>query len=217
VPKRIAAIVLAAGMSRRMGRPKALLPLGGLPMIVRVVEPMLATGFIDPIAVVTGYQREQVIGAMDGCDVQFAHNPDYERGEMLSSVKVGCCAVEGRCDAFFLALGDQPLVEVETYHALINGDMGLRPMPHGPARVTMIQPNFDGRRGHPILFSCDCIPEILSLPLDATLKTFTQRIEAHEIEVDDPGVVTDIDTPEDYERAVEQFRAHRSESCKQKV
>ena len=78
MPKRIAAIVLAAGLSRRMGRPKALLPLGGLPMIVRVVEPILAIGSIDPVVVVTGHQASQVVGAMDGCGVEFVHNSDFE-------------------------------------------------------------------------------------------------------------------------------------------
>ena len=81
----------------------------------------------------------------------------------------------------------------------------------------MIQLVFDGRRGHPILLSSDCVPEILGLPDDATLKTFTQRINAHEVDVDDPGVLDDIDTPQDYDRAIHQYPAHRSEPCKQKV
>ena len=206
VANRIAAIVLAAGMSRRMGRPKALLPLGGLPMIVRVVEPILAVGSIDPIVVVTGHQSEQVIGAMDGCAVEFVHNADYEAGGMLSSVKVGCRAVADRCNAFFLVLGDQPLVQLSTYRALIPRDMGLRPMQrnaHGPeARVTLVQPSHDGRRGHPILLSSESIYEILALPADATLKAYTGRITTLEIPVDDPGILADIDTPEDYDRAV---------------
>src|SRR5262245_33221773 len=102
-------------MSRRMGRPKALLPLGGLPLIVRVVEPTVSVGSIHPIVVVTGHHADQVMHAMDGCDVQFAHNPDCENGGMLSSVKTGIRAVRDRCDAFFLVLGDQPLIRSDTY------------------------------------------------------------------------------------------------------
>src|SRR3954468_1634613 len=83
-PPRIAAVVLAAGMSRRMGRPKALLPLGGLPLIVRVVEPILSLQVISPIVVVTGHHADQVKHAMDGCDVELVHNRDYEAGGMLS-------------------------------------------------------------------------------------------------------------------------------------
>jgi len=203
-----------------MGRPKALLPLGGLPMIVRVVAPIRSLQSIHPIVVVTGHQAEQVIGAMDGCDVEFVHNQDYEAGGMLSSVKTGCRAVANRCDSFFLVLGDQPLVTTQTYRLLCR-DMGLWPMPsglHGPeARVTITQPTFQGQRGHPILLSSDCIPQILALPDDATLKTFTQRIDAREIAVHDPAVLSDIDTPLDYDRAVEQFQAHRSEPCNSKV
>jgi molybdenum cofactor cytidylyltransferase len=81
----------------------------------------------------------------------------------------------------------------------------------------MAQPVFNSRRGHPIFLSANCIPEVLSIPADATLKTFTQRIDAREIEVDDSFILTDIDTPDDYDRAVAQFQAHRSEPCKQKV
>jgi molybdenum cofactor cytidylyltransferase len=220
VQERIAAVILAAGMSRRMGRPKALLPLGGLPMIVRVVAPIISLGSVDPIVVVTGHQSEQVVGAMDGCEVEFVHNPDYEAGGMLSSVKTGCRAVADRCDAFFLVLGDQPLIREQTYQ-MLRRDMGLWPMPsnsHGPeARVTMTQPVYRGRHGHPILVSSDCISEILFLPDDATLKTFTQRIESREIEVNDPAVLSDIDTPLDYDRALLEFQAHRSESCNSKV
>jgi molybdenum cofactor cytidylyltransferase len=217
VSNRIAAVVLAAGMSRRMGRPKALLPLGRMSMIVRVVEPLLEIGSIDPIIIVTGSHAEQVTGAMDGCTVEFAQNWDYQLG-MLSSVKVGCRAVRDRCDGFLLLLGDQPLVRTSTLLQLLHRDMGLRPMldrSHGPeARVTMVQPCYRGRRGHPLLFTADCIESILALPEDQTLKTFTQTIDASFIGVDDPGVVTDIDTPEDYELALQQFR---SELCTQKA
>jgi molybdenum cofactor cytidylyltransferase len=192
-------------MSRRMGRPKALLPLGGLPLIVRVIEPILSVGSIDSIIVVTGHHADQVMRAMDGCDVQFAHNPEYEKGGMLSSVKTGVRAVQGQCDAFFLVLGDQPLVCAETYR-----DMMLEcrfPLSR------MIQPTFDDCHGHPVLLSSDTIDDILSLPPDATLKDYTHRIARLEIPVDDPGILADVDTPEDYDRAVAEFAAHRSETC----
>jgi molybdenum cofactor cytidylyltransferase len=101
-----------------MGRPKALLPLAGLPLIVRVVEPIISVGSVDPIVVVTGHYSDEVMRAMDGCDVRFAHNPEYEAGGMLSSVKTGVHAIAGKCDAFFLVLGDQPLVRVDTYREM---------------------------------------------------------------------------------------------------
>lgn len=213
---RIAAVVLAAGMSRRMGRPKALLPLGGLPMIARVVEPLLAIDAIDPIVVVTGHHADQVVAAMDGNQVEFVHNTNYVDG-MLSSVKVGLRAIAGRCDAFFLALGDQPLVQPTTYLEMLNRDMGLWLMPnrsHAPeARATMLQPTFDGRHGHPILLSAQSIEPILALTADATLKDYTRSVSTIEIPADDPGVLADIDTPEDYDHAVANFLMDRSEPC----
>jgi molybdenum cofactor cytidylyltransferase len=140
-----------------------------------------------------------------GCDVQFAHNAEYESGGMLSSVKTGMRAIANNCDAFFLVLGDQPLVHSSTYRELLDTCP--------PRRVKMVQPTFDTRRGHPVLFSSNGIDEILSLPADATLKTYTHRIPKLEVPVDDPGVLADIDTPDDYDRAVLEFQAHRSATC----
>jgi molybdenum cofactor cytidylyltransferase len=218
VPIRIAAVVLAAGMSRRMGRPKALLPLAGLPLIVRVVEPIISVDSIEPIVVVTGHHADQVTRAMDGCDVQFAHNPEYAVGGMLSSVKTGVRAVANHCDAFFLVLGDQPLVRAETYREMQSRWREATAetpwcVDRGFAPSRMIQPTFDGCHGHPILLSSDSIDAILALPPDATLKDYTHHISKLEVPVDDPGILADIDTPEDYDRAVEQFQAHRSEPC----
>jgi molybdenum cofactor cytidylyltransferase len=202
-PSRIAAVVLAAGMSRRMGRPKALLPLGGQTLIARVVETIRASGVVGTIVVVTGHQEEQIEHELPDCNVQFVHNSDYADGEMLSSVKVAVRAIANQCDAFFLVLADQPLVNASTYQMLARHD-GL-----------IVQPTFDGKRGHPILIRANAIDEILSLPRDATLKTFTSthRDQTKEIPVDDPGILTDIDTPTDYDRAVQIVSAHRSSSC----
>jgi molybdenum cofactor cytidylyltransferase len=163
---------------------------------------------------VTGHEAQQVRSVVDIPRVEFAHNSHYESGEMLSSVKTGCLAIRQRCDWFFLVLGDQPLVQSSTYRHLLDTK---RTDQSAEARIRMVQPTFQSRRGHPILLASDCIDEILTLPADATLKTFTQRIQPRLVEVDDPGVVSDIDTPEDYDRALAQLQAHRSESCNSKV
>ena len=116
----VAAVVPAAGMSRRMGRPKPLLPLGAVPMVVRVVETLFAAGGLEPLVVVTGHGREHVEAALSLLPVEFFHNPDYERGEMLSSVQAGIRAVAGRAGAVVLALADQPAVTPEIVAALVD-------------------------------------------------------------------------------------------------
>lgn len=174
-------------------------------MIARVIEPILAVGSINPIVVVTGHLPEQIQQAIAACNLQFVHNPDFDEGEMLSSVKTGVAAVARCCDAFFLVLGDQPLIQAATYDALSkNLILGK-----------IVQPTFTGKRGHPILLSSTFVNDILALPASATLKDFTSahRGDAIEIAVNDSGITTDIDTPEDYHRAVQEFSTHRSRPC----
>ena len=118
-PSRIAAVVLAAGMSRRMGRPKALLPLGERTLIARVVETIRNSGVVDQIVVVTGHRAEEIERELSSFDVKFVHNEDFADGEMLSSVKIGAGAIADQCDAFFLVLADQPLVSESTFRELV--------------------------------------------------------------------------------------------------
>lgn len=211
---RVAAVVLAAGMSRRMGRPKALLPLDGRAMILRVIEPILATGLIDPVIIVTGHEAENVRTALAGYQVNLVHNADYSKGEMLSSVKAGVTGAQEKSDAFFLVLGDQPLVRMSTYQALLAMANNPEFMGVNPGKNLMvIQPTYKQRRGHPIVLPASAIESILALPAEATLKTLTQQATTIEVSVDDPGILADIDTPEDYHHAVEIFSAQRSASC----
>jgi len=200
-------------MSRRMGRFKPLLPFGGTPMLTRVVESLGAAGGIDLSFVVTGYQAQCVRDAVSrGTGFQpvqtastgykpvprvaFIHNPNYEHGEMLSSVQAGVRALPDEVAAFILALGDQPAVRPETIQSLLAAWRA--------ARAPLILPKYLERRGHPILISSECIADILKLRSDQTLKTLIDRraIDIVEVPVDDPAIVSDVDTPEDYEQAV---------------
>src|SRR4051812_23149534 len=105
-PPRIAAVVLAAGLSRRMGTPKALLPLGDKPLLARVIETIVSAGAgIDPIVVVTGHEAEKVVEILVPWKVHPVHNLAYATGGMLSSVQSGVAAVRDLCDAFFVVLG----------------------------------------------------------------------------------------------------------------
>src|SRR5690349_9699427 len=110
---RIAAVILAAGLSRRMGQPKALMLLGGKPLIAHLIDAFRSSGEVDPIVVVTGHAAGQIQEILSPFHVHAVHNEAYASGEMLSSVKRGVSAVleiSPPVDGFFIALADQPRV-----------------------------------------------------------------------------------------------------------
>jgi molybdenum cofactor cytidylyltransferase len=204
---RFGAILLAAGMSRRMGTPKALLDLDGQPLIARLIETVRLALPLSRIIVVTGHNPQQV---RDAClstadrNLSFVHNANYERGEMLSSVKTGVSAVRDEWEGFFLMLLDQPLVRVSTLTELAKSWLAERP--------DIVIPTHAKKRGHPLLIASRCVCSIVSLPGDATLREFVAQHASttRAVEVDDPGVVSDVDTPDDYERILQLWR---TQSC----
>lgn len=201
---RFGAIVLAAGLSSRMGQPKALLPFGDEFLLQHVVRTILATDAAGMVCVVTGHEREKISDSLRSFSVRLAHNASYASGGMLSSIQTGVIAVKDACDAFFIVLGDQPMVRPETINAM------TRAWPASKPRVML--PTYGGGHGHPILLSAQGSDEIISLPSDATLKTYTSRYadSTIEVRVDDPAILEDIDTPAEYDAAV---RRLRSDSC----
>jgi CTP:molybdopterin cytidylyltransferase MocA len=197
---RIAAVVLAAGLSRRMGTPKALLPLGGKPLLVRVIETIVSAGGIERVVIVTGHAADQISEILRPFPVHPVHNAAYASGGMLSSVQTGVAAVSRNCDAFFIVLGDQPLVRPQTLTAMCDAWNETRP------RVLL--PTHQGKHGHPILLSAEGTGEILSLSREHdTLKNYTSKFSERklELEIDDPAVLSDIDTPAEYRAAVERI------------
>jgi CTP:molybdopterin cytidylyltransferase MocA len=201
----VAAVVLAAGMSQRMGRLKPLLPFGHKPMLVRVVETLQGATGIHPVVVVSGNAAAQIESALCEYSVQFAHNENFVEGGMLSSVKTGVAALPPHIEAFYLVLGDQPAVRSSTLIALRQAWQ--------QTRAPVVVPMHGGRRGHPVLFDRCCVAEILVLPSDATLKIVVQAHAAQtlELDVDDEGVLHDVDTPADYERALQAWRRENEE------
>ncbi len=202
-PSRVpAAIVLAAGMSQRMGRHKSLLPMGDRAMIAHVVDGFIAAG-IARVYVVTGFEAASVMATLGTREVIQVHNPNYRDG-MLSSVKCGVQAIP-YVMRFFISLGDQPFISPYTLRNLDLTSMG----------APIVRPSYRGKHGHPLVIASDFADEILSLGPDETLNDFMKRHadEIQEISVDDPAVVEDIDTPEDYARAV----ARKGELCPHQV
>lgn len=204
-PEPVAAIVLAAGMSTRMGRLKMLLPFGEKPMLARILETLLGARNISPVIVVTGYAEEEIGALLDIYTVIRAHNADYAAGGMLSSVQTGVRALPRDGAGFFLVLGDQPGVRVETLSTLVETWRAH------DAPIAL--PTREGRRGHPVLFASRCAAEILALTPGETLKTVVAHHNADilEVPVSDPAVLADVDTPEDYERALCLWRAAQRE------
>lgn len=190
------AILPAAGASRRMGRPKLLLPFRGRPLVAGVVD-ALRGGGVDTIVLVTAPGDEELRTWARTAGVAVAVNPDPERG-MLSTIQQGLAAVGGaaalaeRSEALLVSPADLPNLDAGTVAVL------LQRMEETGALLAV--PVYRGKRGHPLAIAPALISEVEAL--DSTLKQLRDRHEAEllEVEVDDPGVVQDVDTPEEYER-----------------
>jgi molybdenum cofactor cytidylyltransferase len=187
----IAAVVLAAGLSRRMGAPKLALPWGGTTIIRHVVDVLSESG-LDQVLVVTGGAHAQVTAALHGTATRLAFNPDFENGEMLSSVQVGLRSLPSHISAALICLGDQPQIQTEVVRAVI--DL------YRTSASLLVVPSYRSRRGHPWLVASALWPAIWDLNPPDTLRLFlqTHAMHIHYCSVDSPSVLVDIDTPEDY-------------------
>ncbi|MEJ2600834.1 MAG: nucleotidyltransferase family protein [Anaerolineales bacterium] len=189
----VAAVVLAAGRSVRMGQPKMVLPWGDSTVIGRVVR-VLRQARIQPVVVVTGGARQQVEAVLSESEVQFVFNPRFAQDEMLVSLQAGMCTLGEDIDALLVVLGDQPQIELDTVRAILER-YRLR-------RAPLVVPSFKMRRGHPWLVERRLWRAILDLGPDKTMRDLL-NMHADQIDyikVDTPSVLRDLDTPEDYER-----------------
>jgi len=184
------AVVLAAGRSRRMGTQKLLLPFGGITIVESVVGAALEAS-LQGVVVVLGADEARVREKLDPYPVTFAVNEDWERG-MFSSVRAGFEALPEKATAAVVMLGDQPFVKPETIDELVAR--------HRETRRGIVLPAHDGQRGHPVLIDTKFKGEILALGPEAILRDIVRghADEVLEVEIDDPDVLRDIDTPEDY-------------------
>ena len=184
----ISAIVLAAGKSERMGRPKALLPIQGRTFLENILAAISRTSIEDAI-VVLGHHRDQIERNVSLPSVVF--NADYEQG-MIRSFQAGIRELSWDTAGAFLFLVDHPLVEPTTIESMI---MNL-----APNRIVL--PTFERRRGHPVLFSSEVLEEILALgPSEgANIVVRKNPDRIIEVPVNAPGILVDIDTPEQFER-----------------
>jgi len=185
----IAAVILAAGRSTRMGGPnKMLAEINGKPLVRIVAEQALAS-HASPVLVVTGHERTKVVKALEGLDVQFVYNPDYADG-LATSVKAGIGAVPDATDGAIVCLGDMPLVDAGLMNRLIDA--------FAPERGALIAvPVADGRRGNPVLWSRRLFVELMTLQGDIGARhLIAQHQEAvAEVQVKGMNAFLDVDTP----------------------
>lgn len=188
VPK-VAAIVLAAGQSRRMGDPNKLTAtVGGRPLVRIAVEAAIASA-ADPVVVVTGHRADEVEAALTGLDVRFVHNPDYAAG-LSTSLKCGIGSLSPDVDGAIVLLADMPGVDAETLDRLIAAFD-----PSGGGLVVL--PTHEGKRGNPVLWSRRLFADLSDVEGDTGGRHLigANRESVVEVEVGS-GVVTDVDTPE---------------------
>ena len=191
----ICGLVLAAGLSRRMGEFKPLLRFRDKTLIENTVDSILESG-AKQVVVVTGYRAEEleaILGEKYEGRVILTRNHEFATTDMLHSIQVGCEAIP-ECDAFFVLPGDMPVVKQSTFRKVLaqrDGTPGV------------IFPTLDGYKKHPPLVDYRLIPQILSFHGEGGLRRFWQEQEAliRTVAVDDEGVWVDLDTQEDYKNA----------------
>jgi molybdenum cofactor cytidylyltransferase len=185
---RIAALVLAAGLSSRMGSNKLLQEWRGKPLLRWAVEAALASD-ASPVIVVTGNEAAKVETALKGLDVRFVHNSDFRSG-LASSLKTGIAAVPDSADGAIVLLGDMPEINASVIDRMI---AAFSPA-DGRAICIAIH---ERRRGNPVLWSRAFFPEIATLSGDEGARRLLAQHEELVCEIDaDSGVLRDIDTPE---------------------
>jgi molybdenum cofactor cytidylyltransferase len=178
-------VVLAAGASTRMGKAKIHLPFAGRTIVGTTAAQALDAGLR---VILVARPDDEAIGALGGGRVLVVRNPDPGRG-MLSSIKEGIRHVSA--GSFFFIPADMPFPGPEVYRTLAERRTG------GP-----VIPVCGGRRGHPVLLPASLIPSILALPLETPLKLLIEAASPLLVEMAEDSILRDIDTVEDYERAL---------------
>ena len=192
----IIGVVLSAGESSRMGRPKALLPIEGQRFIERIIR-VLGQSRVGRTIVVLGHHADQLRGQLAHLPVEFVINPDYHSGQ-LSSLQAAIRHIkdDDRCDGMLVHLVDHPFIDVALVDKLIDGFFETKKL--------IVVPRYKEKRGHPVIFSRELFGELLNAPVDQGAKAVVNahRQETLEIEWQDEGITLDIDTPELYRQHV---------------
>ncbi|MEZ4829879.1 MAG: nucleotidyltransferase family protein [Bacteroidia bacterium] len=193
----ISCIVLAAGLSRRMGEEnKLLLPFRGQALISRILGEVVDAGVGEVIAV-TGFEPQKVRAAAQNSQVRWVHNQDYING-MTTSIQAGVAASSTETEGFMICLGDQPLITASEYR-----DIATMFSEQKKNRERYIQvPVFEGKRGNPVIFSSTFREEILAhSEMEGCREIIlSNQPFVHYFTFPNSHIISDIDTPDDYKR-----------------
>lgn len=191
----VGAVLLAAGSGSRLGgRPKALLELGGVPLILRQLIALSGAG-VDEVVVVLGHHADAVEASIRAFPITLVHNPDPDAGQ-ASSVRCGLAALSPRLDAALVALADQPLIDAQDIVALIGA---YKKRPEGAA---MVAPRVGGEPGNPVIFDAALREAWLAGDANLACRRWREKNpeRVHWFDTDNRRYALDIDTPEDLER-----------------
>jgi molybdenum cofactor cytidylyltransferase len=188
-----AGLILAAGESRRMGSPKALLLYQGRTFLDTLIALLAAR--CSPVIAVLGANADEIRRGLAGDTASratFVINPDYRSGQ-TSSMHCGLRALPATSEGILFTLTDHPAVAASTIDALL-----------APPRPLIRVPRFEGRRGHPVWFSRALAAEFLALPVDGAARdvVYGHKSETEYLDVNDPGIVADIDDPAAYRELI---------------
>jgi molybdenum cofactor cytidylyltransferase len=195
VTSRVAAIILAAGKSTRMGEAKQVLGLGESTVLGQTIENVRRSA-VEEMVLVLGSSAEAIrrrlpSSSLEGLKVVI--NPAYEQG-MASSLRAGLSALDPKVDAALIVLADQPFVRPQTLDQLAKE--------HHLTKAQIVIPTYQGVRGNPVLLDRSIFPEVMALEGDVGCRAIfgSHQEETLNLELEDEGVLLDIDNHEDYER-----------------
>lgn len=193
IHERVAGVILAAGGSQRMGRPKQLLSWRDKALIQHVVEAALQAE-LAPVIVVIGDASEQVAKALEGYPVQLVYNPDWASGQS-TSLRTGVRLIPPNVGAAVFLLADQPLISVTLIRALVET--------HASSLAPVVAPLVDGQRGNPVLFDRETFPDLLEIRGDIGGRAIFSKHKIEWVQWHDPRILLDVDNEGDYEHLLE--------------
>lgn len=192
----IGAMILAAGESKRMGEPKLLLPFGQKTIIETVVDTVIQSK-VDVVLVVLGSDAKKVEERFKEYPLRTTVNPHFQKG-MLSSVQWGFQELSDRVQGVLVCLGDQPSISTSVIDRVIRA--------YEETGKGIVVPTYNRKRGHPVLIDIKYLEEVQNLSRDVGLRgvVYNHPEDTHEVEVDSPAILRDIDNPADYHKELKE-------------